>query len=75
MENMFYINEDGMLTFDKLRFEILIGDILEETNPKNIKDLEWMVKKMVDAVQLCAWEYVNDSDDIEDEWEDIFCEY
>lgn len=72
---MFYRNEKGGLTFNKLDFEIMIGDIIEDISPKNMKDLEWMVKKMVDAVQLCAWEYVNDSDDIEDEWEDIFCEY
>lgn len=75
MENVFYINENGKLTFDKLGFEIFIADIIDEIEPKNMKDLEWMVKKMVDAVQLCAWEYVNDCDDIEEEWEDIFCEY
>lgn len=72
---MFYRNEKGALTFNRLDFEILIGDIIDDVSPENIKDLEWMVKKMVDAVQLCAWEYVQDSDNIEDEWEDIFCEY
>ena len=72
---MFYRNEKGALTFNRLDFEILIGDIIDDVSPENIKDLEWMVKKMVDAVQLCAWEYVQYSDNIEDEWEDIFCEY
>lgn len=72
---MFYRNEKGALTFNRLDFEILIGDIIDDVSPENIKDLEWMVKKMVDAVQLCAWEYVQDSDNIEDEWEYIFCEY
>lgn len=72
---MFYRNEKGSLTFNKLDFEIMIGDIIYDIEPKNMKDLEWMVKKMVDAVQLCAWEYVNECDDIEDEWEGIFCEY
>lgn len=72
---MFYRNEKGGLTFNRLDFEIMIGDIIDDISPNNMKDLEWMVKKMVDAVQLCAWEYVNECDDIEDEWEDIFCEY
>lgn len=72
---MFYRNEKGNLGFKKIDFEIFIADIIDEIEPKNMEDLEWMVKKMVDAVQLCAWEYVNDCDDIEDEWEDIFYEY
>lgn len=72
---MFYRNEKGTLTFNRLDFEIMIGDIIDDSSPENIKDLEWMVKKMVDAVQLCAWEYVQDSDIIEDEWEDIYYEY
>lgn len=69
---MFKRNEKGNLVFDKLDFEIFIGDILEDANPKNMDDLKWMVAKMIDAVQLCAWEYVQDSEDIEDEWEDIY---
>ncbi len=72
---MFYRNEEDKLTFKKLEFEIMIMDIIDTVEPKNIKDLEWMVKKMVDAVQSCAWEYTNYCDDIEEEWEDIFCEY
>jgi hypothetical protein len=72
---MFYRDENGRLTFKKLDFEIMIADIIDEIGPKDMKDLEWMVTKMVNAVQLCAWEYVNDSDEIEDEWEDIFYEY
>lgn len=71
---MFYRNENGNLVFNKLDFEIMVGDIIDDIEPKNINDLNWMVEKMIDAVQLCAWEYVNDSDDIEDEWEDIFIE-
>lgn len=74
-DNMFYRSENGNIGFKKLDFEIFIADIIDGIEPKNMKDLEWMVKKMVDAVQLCAWEYANDSDDIEDEWEDIFYEY
>ena len=72
---MFYRNEKGNLGFNRLDFEIMIGDIINEVEPKNIDDLIWMVQKMVGAVQLFAWEYVNDSDDIEEEWEDIFYEY
>lgn len=72
---MFTRSENGRLTFEKLNFEIMIGDIIEDISPDSIEDLEWMVTKMVDAIQLCAWEYVNDSDDIEDEWEDVFYTY
>ena len=72
---MFYRNEKGSLTFKNLDFRIMIDDIIYDVEPKNMKDLEWMVKRMVDVIQLSAWEYVNDCDDIEDEWEDIFCEY
>ena len=72
---MFYRNEKGNLGFNRLDFEIMIGDIINEVEPKNIDDLIWMVQNMVGAVLLFAWEYVNDSDDIEEEWEDIFYEY
>lgn len=72
---MFTRSENGRLTFEKLNFEIMIGDIIEDVSPDSIEDLEWMVTKMVNAIQLCAWEYVNDSDDIEDEWEDVFYTY
>lgn len=72
---MFTRSENGRLTFEKLNFEIMIGDIIEDISPDSIEDLEWMVTKMVDAIQLCAWEYVNESDDIEDEWEDVFYTY
>lgn len=69
---MFKRNEKGNLVFDKLEFEILIADIIEDAEPKNMNDLKWMVAKMIDATQLVAWEYVQDSEDIEDEWEDIY---
>lgn len=72
---MFTRSENGRLTFEKLNFEIMIGDIIEDISPDSIEDLEWMVTKMVDAIQLCAWEYVDESDDIEDEWEDVFYTY
>ena len=69
---MFKRNEKGNLVFDKLEFEILIADIIEDAEPKNMDDLKWMVAKMIDATQLVAWEYVQDSEHIEDEWEDIY---
>lgn len=69
---MFERNEKGNLVFDKLEFEVLIADIIENAEPKNMEDLKWMVAKMINATQLVAWEYVQDSEDIEDEWEDIY---
>ena len=69
---MFKRNEKGNLVFNRLDFEILIADIIEDVEPKNMDDLKWMVSKMIDATQLVAWEYVQDSEDIEDEWENIY---
>lgn len=69
---MFYRNENGNLGFNKLDFKIMIADIIDSIEPKNMDDLEWMVRKMVDSVQLCAWEYVNYGEEIEDEWEDVY---
>lgn len=71
---MFYRNERNALTFDRLEFEILIADIIDNISPKNIKDLNWMVKKMVDSIQLCAYEYDQNNDHFVDEWEDIYLE-
>lgn len=71
-QRMFEYNENGRLHFNKLDFEIFIGDVIEDVSPDNMDDLRWMVEKMVDAVQLCAYEYVQESDDIEDEWEDVY---
>lgn len=71
---MFKRNEDGNLVFESLDFEIMVSEILENTPPSNRKDLEWMVKKMVDSVQLVAWEYWNDEFPDEDEWEDLYYE-
>jgi hypothetical protein len=73
--NIFYRNEKGNLVFNRLDFEVSIADVIDEVEPKNMKDLKWMVKKMIESIQLCAWEYVNDSDNIGEEWEDIFYEY
>lgn len=69
---MFNRNEKGQLVFQTLDFELMIADILENTPPKNRKDLDWMVKKMVDGVQLVAWEYWKDEFPEEDEWEDVY---
>jgi len=69
---MFERNEKGRLTFNRLDFEIMIGDIFENTPPKDIDDLKWMVEKMIDSIQLCAWEYANENETIEEEWEDVF---
>ena len=69
---MFKRNENGGLSFMRLDFELMIADILENTPPKNRKDLDWMVKMMVDSVQLVAWEHWNDEFPDEDEWEDVY---
>ena len=69
---MFNRNEKGQLVFQTLDFELMISDILENTPPKNREDLDWMIKKMVDSVQLVAWEYWKDEFPEEDEWEDVY---
>jgi hypothetical protein len=68
---VFKRNETGRLQFDRLEFECMIADLLDQTPPKDMKDLRWMVKVMCDSLQLVAWEYSNDEFDGE-EWEDVF---
>ena len=72
---MFYRKEEDRLIFNKLNFEIMIADMLEKTPPKNRSDLNWMVQKMVDSIQLVAWEYWKDEFPEEDEWEDMYFSY
>lgn len=67
---MFKRNENGKLQFERLDFEILIRDMLEQTPPKDTKDLKWMIKCMISSVQLVAWEYANEEFE-DEEWEDI----
>ena len=68
---MFSRNENGRLRFERLDFEIMIADMLEQTLPKDMKDLRWMVKVLIESTQLVAWEYANDNFD-DEEWEDVF---
>lgn len=69
---MFKRNENDKLRFERLDFELMIADVLEETPPKDMKDLRWMVKCMIESVQLVAWEYTQDELG-DEEWEDVFC--
>jgi hypothetical protein len=69
---MFNRNEEGRLVFQVLDFELMIADILENTPPKNRKDLDWMVKQMIDSIQLTAGEYWEDEFPDEEEWEDVY---
>lgn len=68
---MFTRNENGKLRFERLDFEIMVADMLEQTPPKDMRDLRWMVKVLVESTQLVAWEYANDNLD-DEEWEDVF---
>lgn len=72
---MFYRDEKDKLVFKRLDFELMIADMLENTPPKNRSDLDWMVKKMVDGIQLVAWEYWQDEFPDEEEWEDVYYPY
>lgn len=69
---MFYRNDDGNITFENLKFEIMVADLLEKTPPSGRKDLDWMVKQMIDSIQLVAGEYWKDEFPEEDEWEDLY---
>lgn len=71
---MFTRNENGRLIFNWLNFEIMIDDVFEAVAPADIEELEWMVKNMVNSIQKCASEHVEESEMIEDEWEDVFYE-
>lgn len=68
---MFKRNEKGRLQFERLDFEVLIADILCEVEDKNEKDLKWMVRCLVDSLQLAAWEHATEDMQL-DEWEDLF---
>lgn len=68
---MFKRNENGRLQFDRLEFECMISDILCEIEEKNESDLKWMVKCLIDSLQLVAWEHATEDMEI-DEWEDLF---
>jgi hypothetical protein len=68
---MFTRNEKGRLRFERLDFELMLHDMLDQTPPKDMKDLQWMVKVLIESTQLVAWEYTNDNFDNE-EWEDVF---
>ena len=69
---MFERNEKGRLVFKRLDFEIMIGDIFEDISPDNMDDLKWMTEKMIDSIQLCAYDYAQWSEAIEEEWEDVY---
>ena len=68
---MFTRNEKGRLVFDRLNFSLMIGEFIEEARPKDIHELEWIIGKMIDEMQLCASDYSEECDAIEPEWEDI----
>ena len=72
---MFYRDKKDKLVFKQLDFELMIADMLENTPPKNRSDLDWMVKQMVDGIQLVAWEYWKDEFPDEEEWEDVYYPY
>lgn len=62
------------LVFEKLNFEIVISDMIESAKPKDMRELKWMVKNMVNSIQTCAFEYASESEEIGEEWEDVFFE-
>ena len=67
---MFSRRENGKLRFERLDFEVMIADLIEQCPPKGMGDLRWMIKCMVDAVQIVGWEFANE--ELEEEWEDVF---
>ena len=66
---MFARKENGKLRFERLGFESVIADCIEDIEPKDMNELKWMVKVMIDSIQLVAWEYCNDTEKL-GEWED-----
>lgn len=62
------------IVFEKLNFEIVISDMIESAKPKDMRELKWMVKNMVNSIQTCAFEYASESEEIGEKWEDVFFE-
>lgn len=71
---MFERNKENNLCFKQLEFEIVVHNLLEQTPPKNKKELVFMIRGMIDSIQLVAQEYFCDNFENQDEWEDIYCE-
>ena len=69
---MFERNEKGRLVFKRLDFEIFIEDIFKDISPENMDDLQWMTERMIESIQLCAYEHAQENENIEEEWEDVF---
>lgn len=69
---MFKRNENGRLQFERFDFEAYIAEVLEIAKSK--AELEWMIKNLVDSVQLVAWETATHDMKLE-EWDDLYCPY
>ena len=71
---MFERNKENNLCFKSLEFEVMVHNLLEQTPPKNKKELVFMIKGMIDSIQIVAQEHFYDNFENQDEWEDIYCE-
>lgn len=67
---MFNRNERGKLTFDRLNFDMMMGQIFESAKPKSAREVRWIVKKMFEEMQYCAEEYCDEAAFC-DVWEDL----
>lgn len=71
---MFERDKENKLCFKSLEFEVMVHNLLEQTPPKNKKELVFMIRGMIDSIQIVAQEHFYDNFDNQDEWEDIYCE-
>jgi len=52
----------------------MIYEFIEEAKPKNMHELQWIIGKMIDEMQLCASDYWEGTDSAE-AWEDVCTTY
>lgn len=71
---MFERNKENKLCFKPLEFEVMVHNLLEQTPPKNKKELVFMIRGMIDSIQIVAQEHFYDNFENQGEWEDIYCE-
>ena len=71
---MFSRSEKEKLVFNRLNFAFMIYEFIEEAKPKNMHELQWIIGKMIDEMQLCASDYWEGTDSAE-AWEDVCTTY
>lgn len=69
---MFTRNKNDKLVFQSLNFSMFVLNMIENAKPRNMHELRWMIENMMDELQQCAQDYLDEDDTITEEWEPIY---